>query len=88
MPTSDFDRDTPDQPNAAAPAGAATTPVASGQTGGIPVGVVGEVGNPGIRPAPDDDRDPAEAQFERLTGHRTDERPTSSSDTTDRGPDR
>jgi hypothetical protein len=65
-----------DEPRPAAPAGAATTPVASGQAGGIPVGVVGEVGTPPVRPAPDDDRDPAEAAFERLTGHKTDERPS------------
>lgn len=62
----------------AVPAGAPTTPIAVGQTGGVPVGVVGEMGNPSGGPAPVTDQDPAEAEFERLTGHKTDERPTGS----------
>lgn len=80
MPTQDFDRDTPDQPRTAAPAGAAATPVASGLGGGMPVGVVEEVGNPSGQPAREREPDPAEAAFERLTGHRTDEQPATSSD--------
>jgi len=60
--------------------GAPATPVASGQVSGNPVGVVGEADAPPVRPAPDDDRDPAEVAFERLTGHRTDERPPSSTE--------
>jgi hypothetical protein len=63
-----------------AAAGSAATPVASGEVSGNPVGVVGEVGMPPVRPAPDDDRDPAEVAFERLTGHKTDERPPSSTE--------
>jgi len=78
-PSGDDRRSIVDEPRPAAPAGAATTPVAIGQTRGVPVGVVGEVGNPTVRPAPDHDQDPAEAEFERLTGHRTDERPTGTS---------
>lgn len=61
-------------------AGAPTTPVASGQVSGNPVGVVGEAETPPVRPAPDDDRDPAEVAFERLTGHKNDERPPSSTE--------
>ena len=69
-----------DDAKPAVPAGAPTTPIAVGQTGGVPVGVVGELGNPSGQPARDREPDPAEAEFERLTGHRTDERPTTSSD--------
>jgi hypothetical protein len=84
MPTNDFDPDAPDQPDSAAQPGAATTPVAVGQAVGVPVGIVPDVGNPSGQPARDREPDPAEAEYERLTGHSTDERAPASDDRTDR----
>ena len=77
-----------DQDRPAAPAGAPTTPIANGKSGGVPVGVVGEIGSPSGLPAPATDQDPAEAAFERLTGHRTDERPSTPSESPEGIPDR
>jgi hypothetical protein len=66
-----------DEPNTPKPtAEIETMPPAVSGVGGLPV----EHPNPDtVMSRPPDDRDPAEAEFERLTGHKTDERPSEGS---------
>ena len=68
------DRDTQDtEPKDPAP-----PPAAMGQVSGVPVGVVGDetLARPKASDAPTREPDPAEAEFERLTGHPVGANPT------------
>jgi hypothetical protein len=72
-----------DDPNTSKPmADIDTMPPAVGGVGGLPVEHP-DTDTVMSRP-PTDDRDPAEAEFERLTGHKTDERPSGSGHEGDR----
>jgi hypothetical protein len=63
-----------DEPNTSKPMPEIDTmPPAVGGVGGLPVE---HPNTDTVMSTPPDDRDPAEAEFERLTGHKTDERPS------------